>query len=79
MLDGFAFARRETPDAALLRAAYRGVFATPAGRMVLADITACLGRVQREGTADSRAFQDGERALALRVVRMITNMEAENE
>lgn len=79
MVEGIIFGQRDPVDNNVLRAAYRGVFTAPAGRLVLADLTACLRRVRNTADADSRAFQDGERALALRIVRMITNTEAEHE
>ncbi len=78
MLEGILFGSRETVDKADLRAAYRGVFTSPAGRLVLADITASLRRtpLPHQG-AEERAFHDGERALALRIVRILITTEEE--
>lgn len=76
MIEGIIFAPRPATDKADLRAAYRGVFASPAGRLVLADIAAGIRRPPRPGqSAEERAFYDGERALALRIVRALTTTE----
>ena len=79
MIEGIVFNTRGVVDKADIRAAYRGVFAGPAGRMVLEDITTSLKRVPLPGlNAEERAFHDGERALALRIVRTLVTVEDEH-
>lgn len=79
MIEGILFTSREAVDKADLKAAYRGVFASPAGRLVLADITTSLKRAPLPGqSAEERAFHDGERALALRIVRTLTTTEEDH-
>ena len=76
MLEGILFGSRADMGNAERKAAYRGVFASPAGRMVLADITTSLKRLPVAGSsAEERAFYDGERALALRIVRALITTE----
>lgn len=80
MIEGLIFSAREAVDTRDLRAAYRGVFSNPAGRLVLADIISCIKRPPLPGqNAEERAFNDGERALALRIVRKVSNTEGEHE
>ncbi|MDL2272236.1 hypothetical protein LJC23_04300 [Desulfovibrio sp. OttesenSCG-928-I05] len=66
-----------------LRHAYRTVFGSIQGKLVLADITTPLRKVPAmnhslAGIADARAFHDGQRALALRIVRMLANQTVED-
>lgn len=61
------------PEADELKIAYKSVFGSPAGRVVLKDLTTSLRLVQkpREGhmaAADERAFNDGRRAVALQII-----------
>ena len=72
-----ALKRQETrPELEDLKKAYRSVFKGEAGRMVLADLCTSLKRVQNAKNgqvdmADARAFQDGERSVALRILLML--------
>lgn len=67
--------RRKDVDRDQLRDAYRAAFSSPAGRMVLEDICSCLSNVHwpddTRGNADRRAFMDGQRAAALRILAML--------
>ena len=68
--------RRHGMDRAGLRQAYRSVFSSEAGLAVLEDLCACLERVRQPcrdhgGMADERAFHDGERSVALRILAML--------
>lgn len=75
----FVFKREEQPlDQGELKKAYRSVFGSPAGRVVLKDLLTSLRLVQkpREGhmaAADERAFNDGKRSLALHIVDKLVN------
>lgn len=65
-----------------LKQAYWSVFSSEAGLTVLEDLCACLERVRQPGRdhadmADERAFHDGERSVALRILAMLgTTVEA---
>lgn len=79
MIEGLLLGPRELVNKPDLKAAYRSVFSSPAGRMVLADITSGIKRAPVPGqSAEERAFNDGERALALRIVRTLINTEEDH-
>lgn len=68
--------RRESKNHGALVKAYQSVFAGEAGRLVLDDICAVLRQVQwpdgeYSDAADVRAFLDGQKSLALRVLAML--------
>lgn len=76
MMENTIFGNREAVDAKTLSLAYRGVFTSPAGRMVLNDLCASLRLVKKpenlgNNAADARAFHDGERSIVLRILRML--------
>ena len=71
--------RNPNTSHATLRKAYGEVFNCPAGQMVLADICTVLNKVQWPDKniadiADSRAFTDGQRSVALRISAMLEDI-----
>lgn len=79
MIEGLLFGMRESMSKTDVKAAYRGIFYSPAGRVVLADITGSIKRAPTPGqSAEERAFNDGEQALALRIVRTLIYTEEDN-
>lgn len=65
---------RREPDK--LRQAYRSIFNSGAGNLVLEDLCAVLKQVRGpdrtgESAVDARAFMDGQKSVALRVLAMI--------
>lgn len=84
MIEGVIFNSRKQSDPEALRAAYRGIFVTPAGRMVLNDLCSSFRLVQRPeqlgpNAADIRAFHDGERNVVLHIIRKLTVTEENYE
>ena len=68
--------RREVKEHAALIKAYQSVFAGETGRLVLDDICSVLRQVHwpegnHQDAADVRAFLDGRKSLALRILSMI--------
>ena len=67
---------KKAPDHKALKNAYQSVFNTPEGEMVLNDLTTSLRLVQfpfcnDTSAADRRAFDDGCRYTAIRILRML--------
>lgn len=84
MIEGAVFSNRRQAEPVALRAAYRGTFATPAGRMVLNDLCSSFRLVRRPeklgpNAADARAFHDGERSVVLHIIRKLTQTEEHHE
>lgn len=68
--------RREAKEHAVLAKAYQSVFSDETGRLVLDDICSVLKQVhwpdgEYSDAADVRAFLDGQKSLALRVLAML--------
>lgn len=68
--------RQRFSDYEDLKKAYQGVFASAAGRAVLEDLCAPLRQVrgptkEYANIADARAFNDGQRSMALRILAML--------
>ena len=68
--------RPRCQDVSELKQAYRHVFTSERGQLVLMDLCSCLMQVHRaeKGAAymaDARAFEDGRRSVAIRIVTML--------
>lgn len=77
-MDALLFGFMGKVDPEKRKAAYRSVFTSPAGQVVLCDLCTRLKLVQKPenmgaNAADARAFHDGERNVVLHIIRQVTS------